>query len=159
MAAGAALCACLFALDQATKRMAAAGLKDKPSIPVIDHVFELSYVENRGAAFGILQNQKWLFVVLTVVVAAGVGWLFWKMPPEKRYLPARGCFSILMAGALGNLADRIRLGYVVDFFYFKLIDFPVFNMADIYVVASVVLMALLVLFYYREEELEAAIRR
>lgn len=152
------LAAGLFSLDQFTKYMAVTKLKGRQAIPVIRNVFELSYVENRGAAFGILQNRQWLFVVLTAAVMAVLFWLFIKMPAVKRYIPAKVGMAVLAAGALGNLFDRVRLGYVVDFFYFKWIDFPVFNMADIYVVASVIFIAFLVLFYYREEELDGLMK-
>lgn len=144
----------LIFLDQITKYMAQSGLKDQPSIPIIKGVFELSYVENRGAAFGIMQNQQWFFILVTAVVLAALGWIFHKLPVERRYLPLSCCMTALTAGAVGNLIDRVRLNYVVDFFYFKLIDFPVFNVADIYVVVSIILIALLILFYYKEEELD-----
>lgn len=149
----------LLYLDQLTKKFAVAGLKDQPSIPIIKNVFELLYVENFGAAFGILQNQRFFFIVLTAVVLGGLLWLFAKIPQIKRYLPFRICLIGLCAGALGNLIDRIRLGYVVDFFYFKLIDFPVFNVADIYVVVFIACLAFLLLFYYKEEELDAILKK
>ena len=74
------------------------------------------------------------------------------MPENRRYLPLRSCAVLLCAGAVGNMIDRVRLGYVIDFFYFRLIDFPIFNVADCYVVAACIVFALLVLFYYREED-------
>lgn len=144
----------LIFLDQITKYMAQSGLKDQPAIPIIKDVFELSYVENRGAAFGIMQNQQWFFIVMTAAVLAVLAWFFHKIPVERRYLPLSGCMTTLTAGAIGNLIDRVRLNYVVDFFYFKLINFPVFNVADIYVVVSIILLALLILFYYKEDELD-----
>jgi signal peptidase II len=127
-------------------------LKENGSIPILKNIFELTYVENRGAAFGILQNCQWLFVVLTAVVLAVLFWFFFRMPEGRRYLPARLCLTGLAAGAVGNLIDRVVQGYVVDFFYFKLIDFPVFNMADIYVVVTILILAVLILFYYDEDE-------
>jgi signal peptidase II len=127
-------------------------LRENGSIPILKNIFELTYVENRGAAFGILQNCQWLFVVLTAVVLAVLFWFFFRMPEGRRYLPARLCLTGLAAGAVGNLIDRVVQGYVVDFFYFKLIDFPVFNMADIYVVVTILILAVLILFYYDEDE-------
>lgn len=158
MTAGVAAAVLLF-LDQYTKHLAVSALKDQPSIPIIKNVFELSYVENRGAAFGMLQNRQWMFIILTAAVLIVLGWIFHKMPFEKRYIPARFCITGLTAGAVGNLIDRVSQGFVVDFFYFKLIDFPVFNVADIYVVVTIILLAVLLLFYYDEEELSQIMER
>lgn len=158
MTAGVAAAVLLF-LDQYTKDLAVSALKDQPSIPIIKNVFELSYVENRGAAFGMLQNRQWMFIILTAAVLVALGWIFHKMPFEKRYIPARFCITGLTAGAVGNLIDRVSQGFVVDFFYFKLIDFPVFNVADIYVVVTIILLAVLLLFYYDEEELSQIMER
>ena len=158
MTAGVAAAVLLF-LDQYTKHLAVSALKDQPSIPIIKNVFELSYVENRGAAFGMLQNRQWMFIILTAAVLIVLGWIFHKMPFEKRYIPARFCITGLTAGAVGKLIDRVSQGFVVDFFYFKLIDFPVFNVADIYVVVTIILLAVLLLFYYDEEELSQIMER
>ena len=76
-----------------------------------------------------------------------------RIPHGKRYYPLFGCMVLLASGALGNLIDRVWRGYVVDFFYFKLIDFPIFNVADCYVVVSAGLLILLTGFFYQEEEL------
>ena len=149
----------LIAADQITKYMAVLSLKEQPSIPIIQGVFELLYVENRGAAFGILQNRQWMFVILTLVILAFIGWIFYKLPFTVRYLPLRLVAVGLTAGAVGYMIDRVRLGYVVDFFYFKLIDFPVFNVADIYVVVTIIVLAFLILFYYKEDELEQILKR
>ena len=75
-------------------------------------------------------------------------------PASKKFLPLRICAILIVSGAIGNLIDRIRLQYVIDFFYFKLIDFPVFNVADIFVTVSTILLLVLVLFYYKEEDFE-----
>lgn len=69
----------------------------------------------------------------------------------KKYMPLRICSILLIAGAVGNLIDRVRLNYVIDFFYFKLIDFPIFNVADCYVVVACIIFAFLILFYYKED--------
>ena len=143
----------LIWLDQWTKVLAVKHLKDAPAIELIPGVFELAYVENRGAAFGMMQNQQTFFLIMTAIVLVGIVWLYIRMPFERRYLPLRACFTAFVAGAVGNLIDRLNLGYVVDFFYFRLIDFPVFNVADCYVTVTVFLFAILFLFCYEEEEL------
>lgn len=152
---------CIFALigfaatlffDQFTKYMAVIKLKDQTPFVLIDGVFELRYLENRGAAFGMMQDMRFLLAAGAVIVCGLIVYLYLRMPEKRRYLPLRICAVLLCAGAAGNMIDRIRLGYVIDFFYFRLIDFPIFNVADCYVVAACIVFAFLVLFYYREEE-------
>ena len=142
------------ALDQFTKYLAVKGLKGKPPYVVIEDVFQLEYLENRGAAFGLFQNQRFFFFLSVAVICCIVIWFFRKVPMDKSYLPLRLCASLIVAGALGNFIDRVRLNYVVDFFYFKLIDFPIFNVADIYVTVSTGLFVILLCFYYKEEDID-----
>ncbi|HIV94430.1 MAG TPA: signal peptidase II [Candidatus Sellimonas avistercoris] len=141
-------------IDQYTKYLAVTHLKDGPAFVLIDNVFELNYLENRGAAFGLLQNRQIFFVCVAILIFAFILYCYVRIPKTGRYLPLRLCGIFIVAGAAGNLIDRIRLGYVVDFFYFRLIDFPVFNVADIYVTASFAVLLILIFFRYKEEELE-----
>ncbi len=143
----------LIIVDQLTKLWALADLRGSVGISVIPDVFELQYLENRGAAFGILQDHQILFLLITVVAAAVLTYIYVRIPDGKKYMPLRTCYVLLMAGAFGNMIDRAVRGYVVDFFYFKLIDFPIFNVADIYVTVTMVLLMWLILFYYKEEDL------
>lgn len=144
----------LVIIDQLTKLLVLHTLKPDGPVPLIPGVLELLYVENRGAAFGILQNRQWLFVLITIIVVAAVLWLMMRLPGERRFLPLRLCALFITAGAVGNLIDRVLRHYVVDFIYFKLIDFPVFNVADIYVTCSAFALAFLLLFFYKEDELD-----
>lgn len=145
-------------LDQITKYLAVVHLKEKEAYVLWDQVFQLEYLENRGAAFGMLQNQQIFFFFSVILISAVVVWFYFRVPMEKKFLPLRLCAVFIMAGAYGNFIDRLRLGYVIDFFYFKLIDFPVFNVADIYVTISTIVFCLLLFFYYKEEDLERIIR-
>ncbi len=140
--------------DQYTKGLAARRLMGRPAFVLWNGVFELVYSENRGAAFGMLQGKQALFFVIALAVVAVAGWILWRMPPGRRYAPFTGCLFLLVSGAAGNMIDRLSQGYVVDFFYFELINFPVFNVADCYVVISTALLFLLFFAYYKEEELE-----
>lgn len=151
--------AALVAVDQWTKSLAVRYLAGQEDIILIPGVFQLEYLENRGAAFGLLQNQIWLFVILTAVFLAAAVWIYIRLPKIKKYLPLHIIAVVLVSGALGNLIDRIRLGYVVDFFYFSLIDFPIFNMADIYVVISFIALMICILFVYREEDFSSLGRK
>lgn len=146
----------LIFIDQYTKYLAVLHLKDKPSIKLIDGVFELNYLENRGAAFGMLQNQKIYFVIIAVIMCVVVCYMLLKIPNEKKYYILKACMILIGAGAVGNLIDRLQLNYVVDFFYFVLINFPIFNVADIYVSVSCVVLAIVILFVYKDEDLSFA---
>lgn len=141
-------------LDQWTKYLAVAHLKGQSPFVLWEGVFELYYSENRGAAFGMMQGKQGFFFLIAVIVIAAVLWLLYRMPSGRRYLPFTGCLFLLVSGAAGNMIDRLANGYVVDFLYFKLIDFPIFNVADCYVVISTFLLILLFLFVYSDEELE-----
>ena len=145
--------AALIGLDQYTKYLAATVLKNSGPIVIIDKVFELSYLENRGAAFGILQNQQLFFFVVSLIFMLVVVYLFYTVPFEKKYLPFKLAVLVIMAGGIGNMIDRVTLKYVVDFLYFKAIDFPVFNIADCYVTVSSVIIAILIIFVYKDNDL------
>ena len=141
----------LVLIDQATKYAAVLYLKNKPPFVIWEGVFELHYLENRGAAFGMLQNQKLLFVAITILMLLIIGYLICKFP-EKGFRILEFILVFICGGAIGNMIDRVRYSYVVDFFYFKLIDFPIFNMADIYVSVCCIILIFLLLFVYKEED-------
>ena len=149
----------LVCIDQFTKYLVVGHLKDRPAYVLIRNIFQLEYLENRGAAFGILQNQRVFFYISVLLITAAVIWFYSKVPMEKKYLPLRICAVLIVGGAFGNCIDHIRLNYVVDFFYFKLIDFPIFNVADIYVTVAAFLLVILILVYYKEEDLERIFHR
>ena len=158
MMAVVSVCILVF-LDQFTKQIVVQQLKGQSAYVLIRNVFQLEYLENRGAAFGLFQNQRIFFYISVLVISLVVIWFYGKVPMEKKYLPLRICAVLILSGAFGNCIDRIRLNYVVDFFYFKLINFPIFNVADIYVTVAAFLLIVLVLFYYKEEELERVFHR
>ena len=143
----------LVVLDQVTKALAVSGLKGKPSFVLIPGVLELMYLENDGAAFSMLKGQQWFFYLITAAFLIMAIWFTARTPKRRRYDPLLICITVLVSGAIGNLIDRILHKYVVDFIYFSLIDFPVFNMADIYVTVSVTVLVILVLFFYKESEI------
>lgn len=146
----------LVLADQYTKLLATAHLRDQEPIVLIEGVFELLYSENRGAAFGMLQGKQTFFFLVAILVFAAAAYAMWRMPSgrERRYHGLKICAIMITAGALGNLVDRMLLGYVVDFLYFSLINFPIFNVADIYVTTATAALLVLICFYYKEEDLE-----
>lgn len=148
--------ALLVALDQSTKAYVTAHLKGQPPVVLVKGVFEFLYSENRGAAFGMMQGRQGFFFVIGILVLAAAIFVMCRMPDwsNRRYHFLKICTIMITAGAIGNMIDRVSQGYVVDFLYFSLINFPIFNVADIYVTTSTALLLILLLFYYREEELD-----
>lgn len=141
-------------LDQWTKYLAVLHLKDQPEIPIWEGVLELRYLENTGAAFGMLAGQKIFILFIALVFLAIVAYTLIKVPDKKKFRALHMVLAFLTAGAIGNMIDRIRLDYVVDFIYFIYIDFPIFNVADIYVTVATVVLFILLLFVYKEKDLE-----
>lgn len=144
----------LLAFDQFTKYLAIVKLKDNPAYVLIDGVLELQYLENRGASFGILQNQKVLLVCVGVVFMAVILYFLLKIPQQKKFNSVHILLSCIIAGGIGNMVDRIRFDYVVDFISFVLIDYPIFNIADCYIVCSTIILFVLFLFVFKEKDLE-----
>lgn len=142
----------LIAIDQITKYLAVIKLKDNPALNLIHGVLELNYLENYGAAFGMLQNQKIFFVFVAIIFIAIIIFVLVKAPDDKKYNKLHILLVMIVAGAIGNLIDRIRFDYVVDFIYFSLINFPIFNFADICVTVSTFLLIILILFVYKEHD-------
>jgi len=148
------LLAVLIVLDQITKHFAVVCLKDQTPVVLVDGVFELNYLENRGAAFGMLQNQKLFFIFIAVIILAVIAYVLIKTPNQRQYVKLHVALVFIAGGAIGNMIDRIKLDYVVDFLYFSLINFPIFNVADIYVTLAAAYLVILLLFVYKESDLE-----
>lgn len=144
----------LLALDQWTKHLAVVHLKNSRAISLIDGVLELKYLENRGSAFGILQNQKFFILFVGFVFMAAVLFFLFKLPMAKKFVIVHVLLSAIVAGGFGNMIDRFRFDYVVDFIYFALINFPIFNVADCYIVVSTIGLFILFMFVYKEKDLE-----
>lgn len=144
----------LLFLDQYTKKLAVTHLKGQPSFVIIDRVLEFSYLENTGAAFSSFSGRQTFLILLTSIVILIMIWKYLTLPSKKRFDGIRICLLFIVSGAVGNLIDRISQQYVVDFIYFVPIDFPKFNMADIYITVGIALLAVLLFFYYNDEEFE-----
>lgn len=163
-------------IDQFTKHLANRYLNGKPAHVLIPGVFELRYLENQSAAFGVdfisllhkifhfsyfdenpdafLRAKMIFFVVVTLMVVAALLLLYRRLPWERHWLAMNLIILAFIAGAIGNLIDRIVHNYVIDFFYFSLIDFPIFNVADIYVTVASFALILAVFLVYSEEDFD-----
>lgn len=148
----------LFFIDQITKIQAVKALEGGNRIPVINDCLEFYYIKNTGAAFSFMTGHTGFFKIITPIVLLIILFFFFRMPDDKRYNPIRGILLFIIAGALGNWYDRLVFDYVRDFIYFSLIDFPVFNVADIYVTCSCILFLILSIFYYKDDEFDQMFR-
>lgn len=143
----------LLLLDQYTKYLAIVHLKNKPALVLIDGVLELQYLENTGVAFSMFRNKTAFILILGFLVMGAILFFLLRVPADRKYHVFHILGAALLAGALGNVIDRLRFDYVVDFISFVLINYPVFNVADCYIVVSTILLFVLVLFVYKEEDL------
>ena len=135
------------AVDQLTKWLAVEFIQPVGDIPIIKDVIHLTYVTNKGAAFGLLQNQSWLFIVIAAVICIAC-WYFIIKYRKKIHTVLLVTLSLITAGGIGNAIDRIANGgSVVDILYFKLINFAVFNFADACVTVGAIILAVYVIFF------------
>ncbi len=153
---------CMVGLDQWTKYLTIKYLSDGHEVKILGDALVLTYVQNRGMAWGLFQNAQVIFAILTPIAIAAIIFLYVRTPWEPEYRPIRIAEVMLIGGAIGNLLDRIfrydpvdgKLfhGFVVDMIYAKAIKFPVFNVADAFVTIAFFLMLVLLIFVYNEDE-------
>ena len=141
--------ALVVAADQLSKLWVVANIPLHTQLDAIPGLFHLTYVQNTGAAFSSFQGMLWLFVVIFALFTVGVIWEF-----SKKRLPFTGfdrwCIALVYAGGLGNMIDRVRLGYVVDMICVDFITFPVFNVADCFITCGCIALLVHLVFFNRE---------
>ena len=141
--------ALILIADQVTKFLTVAKIPLYGKVDFLPGIVSLTYVQNDGAAFSMLEGQQWLFAVVFAVFAAFIIWEF-----SKKRLPfttfERFCIVAVFAGGLGNMIDRLRLGYVVDMIATDFMNFPVFNVADIFITCGCILLMLHLVFFNKE---------
>ena len=148
------LSAVLIAFDQFTKWLAVTKLKGNEAFVLIEGVFELNYLENRGVAFGMFQNQRWPILIFGAVFMLAIIFMICRLPEGRKYDVLQILLVCIVAGGIGNMIDRFFLGYVVDFFSFVLINYPIFNVADCYVVCATIGLFIMFLFVMKEDEMD-----
>ncbi|MCR5801745.1 MAG: signal peptidase II [Lachnospiraceae bacterium] len=144
----------LMIFDQYSKQLAIANLKGKEAIVLIDEWLQLEYLENRGSAFGILQNQKLFILFISLIFMGFMVFFILRLPLWRKFVFAHVFLSMIISGGIGNAIDRLKFDYVVDFIYVVKIRFPIFNFADCCVVVGVFGMLFLFLFVYKESDLD-----
>ncbi len=143
-----------LALDQIVKIHIRGSMIQGESFDVIPGFLEIMYIENTGSAFGMFKGQILFFLVIAVVVLIGGCIVLYRIPAEKKYILFNVSLALILSGALGNTVDRILKSSVTDFIYVSLINFPIFNIADIYIVCATALLLFLAIFVYKDEDLE-----
>lgn len=140
----------LIGLDQLTKFLTVQTFDLHTGMTILNDIISLFYIQNTGAAWGILAGNMTMFYIITVLVLGGM--FYWYHFVNKRQLhwAEKLSYMLIVSGALGNFIDRLRLGYVVDMIKFEFIDFPIFNVADIYLTIGVILMMFYSLFLEKE---------
>ena len=141
--------------DQVTKYLTVAHIPLYADVPFIPGLLQLTYVRNTGAAFSSFEGQQWLFALVFAVFTGGILYEYFKKPMPFTKLE-RWCIAAIYAGGLGNMIDRVRLGYVVDMIETTFIEFPVFNVADCFITCGcILLMAHLILWnkeFWKDEK-------
>lgn len=152
----------LIGVDQVTKYLATTYLKGHEPFVILKDIFEFHYLDggNKGAAWGILSGKISFFIIITLIVCGLLVLFLMRIEKVihkdlslvKKMSLLQIVLVILLSGAVGNLIDRIVNGYVVDFIYFKLIEFPIFNVADCYVTVSSICLIIIAVFVISDEE-------
>ena len=141
--------AVVVAADQLSKLWVLQNIPLHTQMNAIPGLFHLTYVQNTGAAFSSFQGMQWLFLLVFVLFTAGIIWEY-----SKKKLPFTGfdrwCIALVYAGGLGNMIDRLRLGYVVDMIAVDFIDFPVFNVADCFITCGCIALLVHLVFFNRD---------
>lgn len=145
------------ALDQISKFFVVRDLMPVRDVPIWDGVLHLHYAENTGAAFGMLPGLRWIFLIVACLFVLATFYFVLFNKKIKIDLMALISLGLITGGAIGNIIDRLRLGYVVDFIYVKIINFAIFNVADSCVVVGSILLAIYAIFIYKEPEKEAKV--
>ena len=144
----------IVAADQFTKYLTVANISLYEEVNVIPGVVGLTYYQNTGAAFSSMEGMRWVFVGIFVLLTVAVIWEYFKSPlPFTKF--DRWCIAAIYAGGLGNMIDRVRLGYVVDMIKTEFIDFPIFNVADCFITCGCIVLVVRMLFnkkFWKDEK-------
>lgn len=147
--------ALLVVIDQISKVIAYNTLAVNGNASTIKNaVFSFYYVENTGISFSMLNSKMALIIVITTIILICLLYVLIKTPKTLYYMPFSITLSVIVAGAIGNLYDRIFRGYVIDFIMLEFINFPVFNFADICVCVGLVILVILIFFRYKDKDFE-----
>lgn len=142
-------------MDQLTKLFAINNLRDlADEIPVINKAFGLYYVENKGISFSMLSSKMALIIIITSIIMLILIYVMIRTPKTKYFMPFSIVLSVIVGGAAGNMIDRIFRGFVIDFIMLDFINFPIFNVADIFVCVGLFILVILIIFKYKDKDFD-----
>ena len=142
-------------IDQLTKLLSINNLRDlADEIPVINKVFGLYYVENKGISFSMLSSKMALIIIITSIIMLILIYVMIRTPKTKYFMPFSIVLSVIVGGAAGNMIDRIFRGFVIDFIMLDFINFPIFNVADIFVCVGLFILVILIIFKYKDKDFD-----
>lgn len=130
--------------DQVSKYFVVQNFELYETKPFIPYLMSLKYTQNRGAAFSILENHRWVYMVFSIIAMALIVYLL--VVEYRRHILLNISLAMVLGGGIGNMIDRIRLEYVIDFFQFEFVNFAIFNVADVFITCGTVLLAVYILF-------------
>ncbi len=136
----------IVAADQVTKLLVVQNIPFAGQVEAIPGLFHLTYVKNYGAAFSAFQGAQWLFMIIFILLTVAIFWEYFKKPMPFTKLE-RWLIAAIYGGGLGNMIDRVRLGYVVDMIATDFMDFPVFNVADCFITCGCILLMVRLIFF------------
>ena len=142
-------------IDQLTKLLAINNLRDlADEIPIINKVFGLYYVENKGISFSMLSSKMALIIIVTSIIMLILIYVMIRTPKTKYFMPFSIVLSVIVGGAAGNMIDRIFRGFVIDFIMLDFINFPIFNVADIFVCVGLFILVIFIIFKYKDKDFD-----
>ena len=136
--------ACVI-IDQLSKLIVSSQMQLHDSFNLIPHLINIRYIQNKGAAFGMLQNHRWVFLIISTIAIGAMIYLLVRIMRLPKYYLMKTTFAMTIGGGIGNMIDRLRLGYVTDFLEFDFVEFAIFNFADSFVCVGSVLFCICLL--------------
>ena len=142
----------IVGIDQAVKYWVKQTLMNQDPIVIIPNILNLQYHENTGAVWGIMSDKTKFLSIFTILILILIVYIYFKIPKDKKFGALKIIAVFIVAGAVGNLIDRVILGHVVDYIYFEIINFPLFNIADSFLTVSCILLFILSITYYKDDD-------
>lgn len=143
-----------IAADRITKNITISKLQVGEAVDVIPGVFQFLHVENTGASWGMFKGGAVVFIILAFAVSLVLIFFITRIPGKTKYIRLHLAMSLIISGAIGNVIDRLQKGSVTDFLYAQFINFPVFNVADIFIVCATIWLMIMTLFIFKDDDLE-----
>lgn len=140
----------VIVLDQGTKFLAKAYISPGEHIRFIPYFMDLTYTENKGASFGMLAENRWVFMVASTVAIIGI--IVFLIKYREVHPSLQISMALILGGGVGNMIDRVFRGAVIDFFEFSFVNFAIFNVADMFITFGAIILGIYLIFYYKKDQ-------